>query len=58
MRPVDHRILVRGVRYSAVPILSLGGIHDVFLLEGTVTLGTLLIASLNFSEFSDNHNFR
>ena len=36
MRPVDHRILVRGVRYSAVPILSLGGIHDVFLLEGTV----------------------
>ena len=22
------------------------------------TLGTLLIASLNFSEFSDNHNFR
>ena len=26
--------------------------------DGVDTLGTLLIASLNFSEFSDNHNFR
>ena len=34
--PVDHRILVRGVRYSALPVISLEGIHDVYLLEGTV----------------------
>lgn len=34
--PVDHRILVRGVRYSAIPVVSLAGVHDVYLLEGTV----------------------
>ncbi len=34
--PVDHRILVRGVRYSAIPVVSLEGVHDVYLLEGTV----------------------
>lgn len=36
IRPVDHRILVRGVRYSAIPVVSLEGVHDVYLLEGTV----------------------
>ena len=48
----------------------LGGINFLIIMEvamaiaipgyptvGT-TLGTLVIASLNFSEFSDNHNFR
>ena len=33
----DHRILARGVRYSAIPIMSLeGGIHDVYITQGTV----------------------
>ena len=32
----DHRILARGVRYSAIPIMSLEGIHDVFITQGTV----------------------
>ena len=36
-RPVcDQRLLVRGTRYSAIPILSLSGIHDVYLAEGTI----------------------
>ena len=32
----DHRLLVRGKRYSAIPIISLDGIHDVYVTEGTV----------------------
>ena len=36
IRPVDHRILIRGTRYSAIPVMSVGGIHDVFLAEGSV----------------------
>ena len=32
----DHPILARGVRYSAIPIMLLEGIHDVFVTEGTV----------------------
>ena len=38
IRPVDHRILVRGTRYSAVPVMSVQGIqcHDVFLAEGNI----------------------
>ena len=27
---------MRGTRYSAIPILSLNGIHDVFMAEGTM----------------------
>ena len=34
--PVDHRLLIRGTRYSAIPIMSVGGIHDVYLAEGNV----------------------
>jgi transposase len=34
--PCDHRLLVRGTRYSALPIMSLQGIHDVQIVEGTV----------------------
>ena len=34
--PQDHRLLIRGRRYSAIPIISLQGIHDVGLLEGSV----------------------
>ena len=36
IRPVDHRLLVRGTRYSAIPVMSVYGIHDVFLAEGTI----------------------
>lgn len=32
----DHRLLVRGVRYTAIPVVSLEGIHDVYLKEGTM----------------------
>ena len=32
----DHRLLVRGVRYSAIPIVSLEGIHDVYITEHTM----------------------
>lgn len=34
--PADHRILIRGTRYSAIPVMSTQGIHDVCLLEGSV----------------------
>ena len=34
--PQDHRLLVRGTRYSAIPVMSLEGIHDVYLAEGNV----------------------
>ena len=34
--PQDHRILVRGTRYSAIGIMSLEGIMDVHIAEGTV----------------------
>ena len=30
------RLLVRGKRYSAIPVMSLDGIHDVYVTEGTV----------------------
>ena len=33
---VDCSFLIRGVRYTAIPILSLEGIHDVFITEGTM----------------------
>ena len=32
----DHRLLCRGKRYSTIPIMSLEGIHDVYITEGTV----------------------
>ena len=34
--PVDHRISIRGVQYSAIPVVSSGSVRDVFLAEGTV----------------------
>ena len=36
IQPRDHRILARGKQYSAIPIMSLEGIHDVYLAEGSV----------------------
>ena len=32
----DRRILIRGTRYSVIPILSLEGIHDCYITDGTV----------------------
>ena len=32
----DQHLLVGGTRYYAIPILSLDGIHDVYLAEGTM----------------------
>ena len=32
----DHCLLVRGKRYSAIPVVSMDGIHDVYITEGTV----------------------
>lgn len=34
--PHDHRLLIRGTRYSAIPVMSLDGIHDVEIIEGSV----------------------
>ena len=34
--PRDHRLLVRGVRYSGIAVMSLEGIHDVQVVEGSV----------------------
>ena len=42
--PQDHRILVRGVRYSGIPVMSLQGIHDVQIVEGSVN-------GIKFEEF-------
>ena len=34
-RPVEHRLLVRGVRYSAIPVMSIHAVHDVYITQGT-----------------------
>ena len=36
IRPVKRRLLVRGTRYSAIPIMSVYGLQDVYLAEGTI----------------------
>jgi transposase len=36
MTPKDHRLMVRDTRYSAIPVMSLDGVHDVYLAEGNV----------------------
>ena len=37
IRPVDHRILIRGARYTTIPVMSIDGIVDVYITEGTTT---------------------
>ena len=32
----DHCLLVRGKQYLAIPVMSLDGIHDIYVTEGTV----------------------
>ena len=34
--PVDHRLLVRGTQYSALPVMSITGLHYLYLAEGTM----------------------
>ena len=34
--PTDRHILARGKRYSAIPVMSKGGVYDVYLTEETV----------------------
>ena len=36
MTPKDHRLMVRGTCYSAIPVMSLDGIHNVYLAEGNM----------------------
>ena len=36
IRPVEHRLLIRGIRYSSIVIMSMDCVHDVFIAEGTV----------------------
>ena len=36
MTPRDQRLLVWGTHYSAIPVVSLEGINDVCIIEGTV----------------------
>lgn len=45
--PTTHILLTRGKLYSAIPIMSREGIHDVCLYEGTVNGG-------RFQEFIRN----
>ena len=33
MCPVDHQILARGTRYSAITAATVNGVHDVMLVE-------------------------
>lgn len=40
--PCDHRLLVRGTRYSAIPVMSMQGIHDVQIVEGSVNGDTVI----------------
>lgn len=32
----DQHLLVRGTRYSAIPVVSTAGVHDVYMVEGSV----------------------
>ena len=32
----DQRLLIRGTRYSAIPLVSTEGIHDVYIAEGSM----------------------
>ena len=34
--PCDHRLLIRETRYMAIPILSVEGVHDVYIAEGNM----------------------
>ena len=47
MTPQDYRLLVRGVRHSAIPVMSIDGILDVVLLERNVN-------GMRFEQFVPN----
>ena len=35
--PCDHCLLIRGTRYSAIQIVSVVGVHDVYIAEGNMS---------------------
>lgn len=37
MSPRDQRLLVRGIRYSVIPVMSVKGILDLHIIRGTMT---------------------
>ena len=44
-----HKFLIRGTRYSAIPVMSMQGLHELCLLEGSVngeTFGAFLKSHL------------
>lgn len=49
----DHRLLVRGIRYTKIPIISTDGIRDIYLHRGTIIslnfYGTVYYLSCNLS---------
>ena len=51
-RPRDHQLQARGVRYSAIGVLSSDGINDVYIAEGSVN-GTFCShhVATNFKSF-------
>ena len=46
IHPCDHKLLVRGVRYSGIAVMSLEGIHDVQIVEGSVNGGKFVTNTL------------
>ena len=42
LAPQDHQLQLRGVRYSAIGILSMDGVQDVYITENTVNGDTFL----------------
>ena len=34
--PCDPRLLIRGTRYTAIPVVSVEGVHDVYLAQGNM----------------------
>ena len=33
---VNYYLLVRGIRYTAIPVISMEGVHDVYLHQGNM----------------------
>ena len=63
MTPKDYRLLARGERYSAITIMSVDGLYNVHLAEGTVNgskfeefVKSLLIPILNPFNWNNKHS--
>ena len=56
LTPRDQRLMVRGTRYSAIPVMSTEGMHDVCLLEGTVNGDRMQVFVRNYTYYQfSNH---